>query len=214
MVFDIIVLCIVFCSAIVAFIRGFVREVLTILGLLGAALSALFFGPKMVPVTTGWLVDPAAEAPQKLFNIVPYHMLATVSAYVLVFVVVLVALSVLSHYAAKMVHSMGLGPVDRSLGVAFGLARGVFLIGIIYLPLHIILSDEQRNEWFGSAKTLPYVTYTAEFMQALLPGKHVLGEKDAPAVMPSAGTPNPAAAPAQGGPTMRDPLKGLTGEKS
>ncbi len=174
MALDLVVLGILLFSALVAFMRGFIREVLTICGLIGAAIASLYGGPAFSATTKSWIVDENAEKPQKLFDLVPYDMLATALAYLLVFVFVLVALNVAAHYISKAARAAGLGPVDRSLGVVFGLGRGVLLIGLLYLPLHVILSDEQKEEWFGNAKTLPYVVYTAELMQALLPDSDIV----------------------------------------
>jgi len=173
MALDLVVLGILLFSALVAFMRGFIREVLTICGLIGAAIASLYGGPQFAPVTKGWMVDPDAEKPQKLFNLIPYDMVATALAYLIVFVVVLIALNVLAYYISKAARAAGLGPIDRSLGVVFGLLRGVLLIGLLYLPAHIMFTTEQKQDWFGDSKTLPYVTYTAELMQALLPGAEV-----------------------------------------
>ena len=43
------------------------------------------------------------------------------------------------------VNAMGLGPVDRSLGVFFGVARALLLLGLVYLPFHLLLDDDARR---------------------------------------------------------------------
>ena len=80
MILDLVVIGILLLSALVAFWRGFVREVLTIISLLGAALATYMFGPKMVPVAQGWIVDPDAKDPQVLFGLIPYEMVGTALA--------------------------------------------------------------------------------------------------------------------------------------
>lgn len=174
MTLDLVVLAIVFLSALVAFFRGLIKEVLTIFGLVGAALSTIWFGPVFGGLTASWF-----PAEGKMFDLIPWKFVALGTAYILVFVLVLAALSVLAHYASKLVRAAGLGPIDRSLGVVFGLARGVILVGLLYLPFHIILTDEQKQQYFGNAKTYSGVTYVAELMQALLPTQdEVKGAKD------------------------------------
>src|SRR5262245_42049960 len=145
MVLDLVVIGILLLSAAVAFWRGFVREVLTIGSLLGAAAATYFLGPNLTPMTRGWIIDPEAPEPQRLFGLIPYEMLAPLIAFAIVFVAVLVALTLVTHLVSKGVHSVGLGPVDRSLGVAFGLLRGVIVVGLMGIVMNFVLSDQQRE---------------------------------------------------------------------
>jgi membrane protein required for colicin V production len=174
MVLDLVVIGILLVSAAVAFLRGFVREIFTIGSLLGAAFATLYFGPGLVPTVEGWLVDPAASEPQTLFGLIPYSMLVPVVAFALVFTVAILLLTFATFLVSKGVHSVGLGPVDRSLGVVFGLVRGFILIGLMGMVFNFVLSDDQRETYFGQSKTYGYVNYTADLMQALLPGKDVI----------------------------------------
>lgn len=176
MVLDLVVLGILFISAAVAFMRGFVREVLTIGSLAGAALATFVFGPGLTPLARGWIIDPGAPQPQKLFDLVPYTMLAPVLAYGLVFVAVLIVLTVVTHMISKGVHAAGLGPVDRTLGVVFGLIRGIIIIGLLSLVMNFILNKDQRQKLFADSQTYPYVNYLADFTQGMLPGRDVLGK--------------------------------------
>ena len=174
MIIDIIALIIVLVSTFIAFLRGFIREVLTIAGVVGGLAAAYYLGPVLLPYMEGWIgVDPEAEKPQKLFDMVPYTLLAQGLSYGLIFVVVVVVLSVISHIFAEIVKSIGLGAIDRTLGVLFGLARGVLLLGLLYLPLHLTMTtDEQKEkigEWFSGAQSHFYMEVTADFIAGFLP---------------------------------------------
>jgi membrane protein required for colicin V production len=177
MVLDLVVIAILLVSAGVAFMRGFVREVLTIGSLLGASVATLAFGPNLKPTVSSWIIDPNATEKQTLFGLIPYEMLVPVIAFALVFTVVLVLLNIATWMISKGVHSVGLGPVDRSMGVVFGLIRGVILIGLMGLVINFVLSDAQRETYFGDSKTYPAVSYTADLMEALMPSKEVLEKK-------------------------------------
>lgn len=177
MVLDLIVIGVLLISAAVAFWRGFVREVLTIGSLLGAAAATYFFGPNLTPMVRGWIIDPAAKEPQQLFGIVPYEMLAPVIAFAMVFTATLIVLTIATHLIARGVHSVGLGPVDRSLGVVFGLVRGVMIVALMGLIINFVLSDEQQEQYFGESKTFPAVAYSAALAQALMPDREVLEGK-------------------------------------
>lgn len=174
MILDLVVIGILLLSALVAFWRGFVREVLTIISLLGAAIATYMFGPKLVPVAQGWLIDENATEPQMLFNLVPYEMVGTALGFGIVFIVVLMALTIASHLFSRMVHYVGLGPVDRSLGVVFGLVRGVVILGLMSVVLNFAVAEEKRGEYFADSKTYPYVSYLADLTSAMMPGRDAL----------------------------------------
>jgi membrane protein required for colicin V production len=195
LILDIVVIVVLLISCVISFLRGFVREILTIFGLFGAAMTALIAGPKLSPGIEKWLLgDLPADTEEKLWGVVPYDLAAPVIAYAGLFVVTLILLSVISHYIAKSVHALGLGPVDRSLGVIFGLARGVLLIGLLYLPFHILMVEEDKEEWFATSHSYSYVEYTSAFLLNLMPESWKRdAEEDS--------TEEPA-----------DPLKDLTGE--
>lgn len=171
MVLDLVVLGILLLSALVAFWRGFVREVLTIFSLGGASILTLMWGPKVTPYFSEWLIDPNAEEPQKLFDLVPYDMVAPAAAFATVFIVTLILLSLAAHLISRGVHIAGLGPIDRSLGVVFGLLRGAIIIGLLSLVVNFVLSEERRETLFEDSQTYPYVAYMAELMEALLPNE-------------------------------------------
>lgn len=169
MALDIIVLIILGLSVIVAFFRGFIREVLTIAGLVGAAIAAITFGDNLTPVVTGWLSDPNTQETGKIFDLIPVGIAAMVIAYAMIFIGMMIVISIATHYISKGAQSIGLGMLDRSLGILFGLVRGIVLVGLLYLPFHHLLADVEKERWFGHAKTYPYVEYTARVMQAFIP---------------------------------------------
>lgn len=172
MILDIVVIAVILISSVVAFLRGFVREVLTILGFVGAVLASLTIGPKFLPGIEGWLVS---DIPQddlegaKLWGVIPFDIAAAVLAYAGIFVVTLIVLSVISHFIAKSVHAIGLGPIDRSLGVVFGVLRGCVLIGLLYMPFHILMDEEDKKDWFSTSHSITYVETFSEIMMGLMP---------------------------------------------
>src|SRR5688572_4012748 len=117
MIIDIVVGVVVVLSALISFMRGFIREVLTIAGVVGGLIAAYFGGPSLSPLFRDWLGVSADGEPAKLFDIVPMGLVADVTAYGAVFIIVVIILSVVSHFMAGAARAMGLGPVDRTLGV-------------------------------------------------------------------------------------------------
>lgn len=179
MIFDILAIAVLLISALHAFWRGFIREVLTILGALGGLFAAVTFGAQLIPITNGWLGVEAGKEPEKLFDAIPYDQISIVLAYAIVFIIVFGILSVFSHLIAESARSIGLGAVDRTLGVVFGLARGLLVLGIFYLPVHLAMDNESKEKWFKDARTHVYVEGVARMIEhyagGLLPHD---GDKD------------------------------------
>ena len=196
LILDVVVGGILLVSCIIAFLRGFVREVLTIFGLGGAAITALIAGPKLAPGLEDWITQkfPVGEEEEAvLFGLIPYDLAAIVGAYIGLFVVTLILLSILSHYIAKSVHAIGLGAVDRSLGLFFGVARGLLLIGLLYLPFHILMDEKDKEEWFSTSHSYAYVEMTSAFLVGFMPESWARDVED-------------------GADDKADPLKDISGE--
>lgn len=169
MIFDLIVLAALLISAGIAFFRGFIREVLTILGVLGGLVAAYFCGPLLSPMVRGWFENGGDGEDQKLFNLVPYDVVADGLAYGSVFIIVVIVLSVASHLLSGWAKAVGLGAVDRTLGVIFGILRGVIILGLLYLPIHVLIDPKAREGWFEGSRTHFYVSATADWMMKFLP---------------------------------------------
>ena len=152
--FDLAVLGVIALSSIFAFARGFVREALSIVAWVGAALITLYgfthvYGFVVRFVTTPLLADLVAGAG--------------------LFVVSLIVLTILTGYLARFVQSSALSPIDRTLGLIFGVARGVFLVSLAYLVLDISLPQNDRPGWIKQAKSEPFLAQGAELLRGALP---------------------------------------------
>lgn len=170
MIFDGIVFVAIIVSSIIAFLRGFIRECLTIVGVAGGLAAAFLGGPKLVPLMRDWLgVVEGEKEPPKLFDLVPMTIVADVLAYGLIFLVVVILLSIVSHMLSGWAKAIGLGPVDRTLGVIFGIARAVLLLSLLYLPVYLLTGKEERDGWFKGSHTRLYIESGAKWIAAYLP---------------------------------------------
>ena len=179
MFIDIIVLIVLLVSSIIAFLRGFIREILTITGILGGLVAAYFAGPLVIPLMRGWLGVPSdtatnaaesgTEAASKLFGIIPYEYVADALAYGSVFIIFVLILSFISHFLAELAGKMGLGMLDRTLGVVFGIIRGLVLVGLLYMPFYVGGTQEQKKEWLAGSKTGPYLETVSGWLYQFFP---------------------------------------------
>ena len=170
MIIDIVVAVVLFISALIAFIRGFVREVLTIAGVVSGLLGAYYVGPLLAPLVRGWFgVGEGVEEIGKLMGIVPYTYVADGLAYLTIFLVIVIVMSILSHFLAEGLKNIGLGAIDRTFGVIFGLARGILLLGILYMVPYTLADQQTRDDFFGESKSQFYLEHTAKFLQKFIP---------------------------------------------
>lgn len=173
MIIDIIVIAALLVSAVIAYLRGFIREVLTIIGVIGGLIAAVYGAPLLKPLFRDWLGvgegRDAAEKAEKLFDLIPYSTVADALAYGTIFILVVIVLSLLSHWLSGAAKEHGLGPVDRTLGAMFGLVRGLLLLALLYLPVHLLADKETKESWFRDSVTHFYIEWTADEIAAMLP---------------------------------------------
>ena len=117
-IFDTIVFAIVGLSAIVGLVRGAIREVIGLSSWLLAFIAAKTLSPKIAPL---------------LLSGIGSHSLAALAAFVGVFVVTLLVVSLLGALLTAALKRIGLGPVNRVFGLVVGVLRGVLivLIGVV-----------------------------------------------------------------------------------
>ncbi|WP_431303855.1 CvpA family protein [Sediminicoccus sp. BL-A-41-H5] len=155
---DGILLLVMVASAILSFLRGFVREFLGIAAWIGAALAGFALLDHLRPLMAGtiepdWLADGVAVGG--------------------VFLIVLVVLKLLIHALAGSVQRSPLGGVDRSLGAIFGLARGAFIAVLAYVLAGLFVPAIERwPEPVQEARSLPYVVDGARWVVGLMPEEY------------------------------------------
>src|SRR5215472_15698381 len=152
--FDIFIIVLIVISGLFAFARGFVREVLSLGTWIGASFAALYAFPYSRPIAEQWL--------QK-------GMVADAAAALSVFVVVLIALSIVSSAIARRVKDSSLSALDRTLGLLFGLVRGVILACLVYIGVIWALPEANRPPWIKEARTGSLLQIGADKLKALVP---------------------------------------------
>jgi len=119
---DGIVAAVVLISAILAYSRGFLREGMSILGWIAAAVLAYIFAPRALPLVK--------EIPILKDFISGSCELSMIAAFAGVFALALVVVSIFSPLFSSAVQRSALGGLDRALGFLFGVLRGLLLVAI------------------------------------------------------------------------------------
>lgn len=148
------VLILLLASAMLAFFRGFVHEVLGIIGWIGATIGALLLYPYIQPWTRSW---------------VDMTLVADGLAIGGSFLILLLLLSFISHRIAKLVQQSAASAIDRSLGFIFGLLRGWAFASLIFLLFVWILPPSDHPSYVREARTRPLLEVGALVLIKLLP---------------------------------------------
>lgn len=116
--FDYTVLAITGVSVLVSLFRGAVRELLSIASWIFAFLIALH----LAPILANWLPGSLSNSWVRLFI-----------AFALLFIVALLLFALLTYAISRLIRSSGLSPLDRALGVVFGLVRALVILVALML---------------------------------------------------------------------------------
>lgn len=145
--FDLMVIVIVGLAAVGGLLRGFVHEVLS-LGAWIAAIAAIYFLHEPLSIVlTGFFQDNQTNA--------------GLLAFVLLLLVPYAVMKIVARWAGgKSRHSV-LGPIDRILGMGFGVVKGAILVvlsfSILALGYDMAWGAEGRPDWIKLARSYPFV---------------------------------------------------------
>ncbi len=98
-------------------------------------------------------------------------LIAYITGYALVFVAVLIPISFASARFSEGVKKSPVGPLDQSLGFAFGVVRGLAVVGIAYLLFTMLVPVKNQPESVRDARLLPVIRTSAEVLLALVPNQ-------------------------------------------
>lgn len=151
---DLAIFAILVISGLLAFARGFLREVLSVGAWVGAAVATIYGFPLAKPFVLTYIRD---------------ELLANVVTGVVIFIVALGLLSTLSHLLSRNVRSSALGALDRSLGLLFGLVRGAVLVCGAWLLYALFVAPQDMPDWITEARSRPLVEAGGRLILDMLP---------------------------------------------
>lgn len=149
---DFVIIGIVFISCAISVIRGFVREALSLASWIVSFLIAWHLHGGFAT-----FFQSSIEHPN----------LRLIVAFFVLFVMSLIAFTVVNYFAGKLVERTGLSGADRVIGVLFGFLRG-FLIVTALVALAGLTHLPQTQLWHDSA-LLANVQAVAIWLTGLLP---------------------------------------------
>ena len=151
---DIVLIAVMLVSGLLAMVRGFMREILSIIAWVLAAGATLYAYAKLLPLA------------KQYFN---NDIVAAVAVIGGVFLVTLLIVSILTVRISDMVLDSRVGALDRTLGFLFGLARGLVIVVVAFMFFNWLVPDRSQPEWVRTAKSKVVLTGTGQWLMSMLP---------------------------------------------
>src|SRR6516225_4864678 len=153
-ILDLVLLAVMLISGLLAMVRGFMREVLSIGAWGAAALVTLYSYSKLLPTAKTY------------FN---SDTIASIAVVAGVFIGTLIIVSVITVRISDMILDSRIGALDRTLGFLFGLARGLLIVVVAYEFFSWLVPEKQRPDWVTGAKSRTMLDGAGEWLKSLLP---------------------------------------------
>jgi membrane protein required for colicin V production len=154
---DALIILVLLGSTLIGLLRGFVREAASLAFWVLAIWAAWKFGPFIEPHLGGLLADPI---------VAPW--VGRLVILILVLLVGWVVGMLLSYFT----RSLGLGAMDRVLGLLFGVLRGLVLVGLMIIGGELLHLNHE--EWWNRSKLVPVGETVGDWLRAMV------GEKGEP----------------------------------
>jgi membrane protein required for colicin V production len=155
---DFVILAVLGLSGFFAAYRGFVNELLSIMGWgLAAVITAVLFGSIRGSVRE--MVEP--------------DWFADIVGFVGLFLAVIIPISFVAYRVGEAARQSSIGPLDRSLGFVYGVLRGLVVASLAFM-LFTWLSPN-RPQWMNEARLIPIVQRSSDVLASLVNGKQPRG---------------------------------------
>ncbi|MBK8083667.1 MAG: CvpA family protein [Devosia sp.] len=151
--FDVGVAVLVLISAILATARGFTREILSLATWAGSAAVAAYAYFQHKEIAREYINEP---------------IVADIVTVLGTFIVALIILHLITMRIADFVVDSRIGPLDRTLGFIFGVARGV-LIAVVVVIFGLWLMPSNLPSWAKESKSLPVLQNFGDSLISVLP---------------------------------------------
>ena len=136
LIFDISIIIFILISAVFSFTRGFSQETLSLISWVSAFFISYIFSSQLI-----------SHVDKVINNLV----ISKIFTYLAVFIFSLFFLSFFTSRFSSSIKKSSVGMLDRSLGFAFGIARGYILLALCLYLFNSLYSDKSPN-WLEKSK--------------------------------------------------------------
>ena len=149
--FDIFIIIIISYSIVRGLFRGLVKEVSSIIGVLGGFYAAYSYYPMVAKLLSGLIKEPSY---------------LSILSFLIIFCGILIVISILGVVIKYLLNVAFLGWIDRICGVGFGLIKGVLIVTVIFIILTTFLS--KGTPLIKKSILAPHVIWISEQMVGLV----------------------------------------------
>ncbi|MDE1996279.1 MAG: CvpA family protein, partial [Rhizobiaceae bacterium] len=135
-------------------VRGFSREILSIVSWGGSAVAAYYLYSLLVPYALHYTADTR---------------IATIASAAVIFLIALIIISFITISIADFIIDSRIGALDRTLGFLFGAARGLLLMVVVVAFWNWLVAPAARPEWVNNAKSKPFLDSLVDKLKSALP---------------------------------------------
>ena len=156
MYLDIFLIVVMLISGLLAMVRGFMREVMSIAAWIAAAIAAVYLFPRLLPVAIQYFASWNEWV---------------IKGIVLggVFLATLVIVSIVTVRISDKILDSRIGALDRTLGFLFGLARGLIIVVVAFIFFDWLVPAKSQPEAVKNAKSRVVLQSTGQWLMSLLP---------------------------------------------
>ncbi|MFC1536518.1 CvpA family protein [Pseudomonadota bacterium] len=163
--FDYILIGIVGLSVVLSLWRGFVREIISLIGLVAA-----FFAASRV----------SGQAGDFLGQWISNGTVADIAGFILVFVLIMLIVGIIGAIIRKLVDMADLTTTDRTLGIFFGAARGLLLISLAFLIYTSYAKPDHK--WMKESMLTPYAIEAGDKIGEVIPAGYPFSRQGGAAI--------------------------------
>jgi membrane protein required for colicin V production len=151
---DVFLLSVMLISAVLAMVRGFMREVLSIAAWIIAAGATVYAYSKLLPHAKTYFDNDIVAAGVVIGG---------------TFLLTLIIVSIITVRFSDMVLDSRVGALDRTLGFLFGLGRGLIIVVVAFLFFTWLVPPRTQPKWVADAKSKVVLQSTGDWLMSMLP---------------------------------------------
>lgn len=139
-------------STLISWVRGFIRETLSLLAWIGAFIVAFTFSHPLGDLLTAYIKTPSVR---------------TILASVLLFIITFMLISLINFGLSFLVTRVGLSGVDRVCGAFLGIGRGVLVVALMLLLVK--LTPLPQDPWWQQSVLIPKFEPIENWLKGFMP---------------------------------------------
>ena len=159
---DMILLAVMLVSALLAMVRGFMREILSIASWAAAAIVTIYSYPRLKPIVQQYFTN---------------DIVASAATIGVAFLGTLLVVSIVTIKISDTVLDSRVGALDRTLGFLFGLGRGLIIVVVAFMFLDWLVPAKSQPKWATDAKSRFVLQGTGEWLVSMSPDLEALWAK-------------------------------------